>query len=708
MSQHISSINCMGCALRSKPNEGVLGHTNCSEHRPCTGRKYWEPEDCLHCSQNRDHMSYMSSSAIKLLLAEFRAMLTNVQTKLKLENSDRVWKFEPIFPDFFSDYIHLETSRHDSSEYQQLGLPEDEYTNDVFDDAESTGENYETFENEELFDGNIANAGEQVFHERLSREPVCNHEYCAFSTENAQCNDPVHIRPSFKCIMTKNNLKRQRSPSPTSIPIPTAMSPRNNHPGTQSLNSEAPPAAVDISGVTPQLGHKLPLVDVPAEYCREARKTYYKFTKERHTRKGQNHIDIIEMDPTNTFVTTHLYTVEYKPRDHDKFSIVDEPPSSKSPYIRPTTAGVTFASAYTLQNCTADIKKSGSDKNYLDSDISTTSGLNQVTKILHTLDNACSNTATGLSEEHLLTVFEKDDPKEAFEATNFVNFRSGWTLTSGGYEKFAKDEPLRTDNMRSHLITHLPEIKAKKHLLTDENETRQAMLHCFTTLHYQELLTNKLELMSDEHKTIYGLTPDLSKSICRMLLPQLKYAIVRWMIAKMRLRKDILKDNANEDINLNIQYFLKQSLWDPDIFPKDSFTHIRDRYGVLHVAPLIGLSASTVKTNNPLGNNNSQGNNSNNNNNNYHNNGQGHFNFNKRLKTNPRGQRANIPSFGHGASLNHKRGGQQGRSFIKKQYNANNSATNNPKRQVSQRGRNRGNQRKNKTFRGGKNQNNSQ
>ena len=305
----------MGCALRSKPNEDVLGHTNCSEHRPCTGRKYWEPEDCLQCSQNRDHMRYMSSSAVKLRLSEVRAMLTNVQIKLRLENSDRIWKFEPIFRDFFSDYIQLDTSRHDSSEYQQFGTPEDDYTNDVFDDAESMGENYESLDNEELFDGNIANAGEQVFHERLSREPVCNHEYCAFSSENAQCNDPVHNKPSFKCVMAQNNLKRQRSPSPISLPIPTTMSPRNNHSGTQSQNNVDLPAVVDISGVTPQLGYKLPLVNVPGAYCREARKTYWQFTKERHTRKGANHIDIIEMDPTNTFVTTHLYTVEYKVGD---------------------------------------------------------------------------------------------------------------------------------------------------------------------------------------------------------------------------------------------------------------------------------------------------------------------------------------------------------------------------------------------------------
>ena len=702
MSQHISSANCMGCALRSKPNEGVLGHTNCSEHRPCTGRKYWEPEDCLQCTQLHDHLRYMTSSAVQLRLTEVRTMLINVQTKLRLENNDRIWKYEPIFSDFFSDYMHLDPGSPDNSEYQ---LDED--------DAEATGENYETSHNEALFDGQIDNAGEQVFHERLSRDPVCNYEYCAFPIGNTHCDNPVHIKPYFKCVqvipsnhrtntspMTQNNFKRQRSPSPASLPIPPAMSPTNNHSGTQSYHSVALPATVDVSGVTPLSGFKLPLVKAPADYCREARKTYWTFTKEIHTRKGTNRIDIVEMDPTKTFIVTNVYTVEYKPGDSEQFSIIEDLPSSKSPYIRPQTAGVTFASAHALQTSTSNIKKSGSDKNYLDSDISSTSGLSQVQNILHDLDNACANKATGLMEDHLLALFAKDDPKEAFDAINYVNFKDGWTLTNGGYEKFAKDEDLKTGNMKDYLLTHLPEIKANKQLLTKENETRQAMLHAFSTLHYQELLTNKLELMSDEHKSLYGLTPEVSKGICRMQLSQLKYFISRWMIAKMRVRKDILKDNDGTTTQLNINFLLQQSLWDPDIFPKDSFSQLRERCGVLHVAPLIGLSKPITNNNNPNGNNNNITNNGGNNSNN--NNGNGYTNAYKKQKTNYQGQRRNNPSYGYGASPNpNKRGGQQSRPYNKKQYNsANKSDTNIYKRQSSQRG-NRGNTRKGKTFRGG-------
>ena len=716
MSQHISSTNCMGCALRSKPNEGVLGHTNCSEHRSCTGRKYWEPEDCLQCTQLRDHLGYMSNSAIKLRLMEVRTMLTNVQTKLKLENSDRMWKYEPIFSDFFSDYIHLDPGSPEYSEYQQFG-------DDNVDDTEAMEYNYETSHNEPLFDGHIDNAGEEVVYERLSRDPVCNHEYCAFSNEEAQCEDPVHIKQGlFKCVqrkpsthrtntspMTQNNLKRQRSTSPVCQPIPSAMSPSNNHSGTQSHHSVALPATVDISGVTPLSGYKLPLVESPGKFCRETRKYYHQFMKEIHTRRGTNHIDWVEMDPTNTFVTTNRYTIEYKVGDPNSFTITEDLPTSKSPYIRPDTASLTFASAHSLQTSSSNLKKSGSNKNYLDSDISSTSGLNQVLNLLHDLDKPCMNVVTGLSEDHLLTVFAKgDDTKEAFDAINYLNYKDGWTLTNGGYEKFAKDEELKTGNMKEYLLTHLADIKANKQLLTKENDTRQAMLHAFSTLHHQELLTNKLELMSHEHRAIYGLTPEVSKGICRMQLSQLKYFISRWMIAKMKLRKDILRDNK-DNIQLNINFLLQQSLWDPDIFPKDSFNQLRERLGTLHVAPLIGLSESTATNNNPNGNNINTNNGGNNSYNTHNTNSNGYINGYKKLKSKQQGQRPYNTPYGYGAPPNpNKRGGQQNRPYNKKQYNNPNKPTTNVyKRQISQRG-NRGNTRRGKTFRGGKNQSNNQ
>ena len=291
----------------------------------------------------------MSISAVKLRLTEVRTMLTNVQTKLKLENLDRTWKYEPIFSDFFSDFIHLDPDSTDNSEYQQFG-------DDNEDDAEAMEQDYENFDNEELFDGHIENAGEQVFSERLSRDPVCNYEYCAFSNENAQCDDPVHNRPAFKCVqrkpsthrantnpMSQSNFKRQRSPSPVSLLVPSAMSPTDNHSGTQPHLNAALPAAVDVSGVTPLSRYKLPLVEAPAKFCRETYRDYRKFTKEIHTRKGMNHLEIVEMDPTDTFVTTNTYTVEYKPGKSDWFTIVKDLPTSKSPFIRPETAGITFA-----------------------------------------------------------------------------------------------------------------------------------------------------------------------------------------------------------------------------------------------------------------------------------------------------------------------------------------------------------------------------
>ena len=58
------------------------------------------------------------------------------------------------------------------------------------------------------------------------------------------------------------------------------------------------------------------------------------------------------------------------------------------------------------------------------------------------------------------------------------------------------------------------------------------------------------------------------------------------MVAKMRIRKDILKDSSK----CNVRWMYKQTLWDADIFPKDSITRLRGfNNNTLDVVELLGL-----------------------------------------------------------------------------------------------------------------------
>ena len=602
MSNHLNTLNCAGCAFRAIPTEEALGHTNCSEHRPCSGRKYWEPEDCNACNNHRSEMENMSISQVKVRLAKFRSMLINMTTKLKLENPQRIWRFQPIFLDFFKDYIHLDPGRPDySGDLQHDVADENMYTYDMFDDSCST-EDYNPIEETGLFDEYIIDSNDQVSSDSLTRENICNLDYCAYAHNNAQCNDPIHSDPMFRITKSqpgnsRSNLptqnqtpKRQRSLSPINHSAHRAISPSNNIPRHTSSPSST---VAGNSGAIPTLGPKLPLTDPKVVICPNTLKCYWTFTPSIHERKGANQMEILMPDPTNTFVTKRTAVVSYKPGSNSTlFEVLwDQKINDNSPYISAANAEATLRAGFGLTNSTADLKgkdhkNKDTKKNFLDSSISAQSGLDSLQKLLNDLAKESSQKASGLVEFHIDKLYSE----ETFNAINFVNFTDGWTLTPDGYAKFAKDEILSLDNFRDALITHNDPIKCNPQLLRKEKEARQIMLHSFSLIHLQELLTNKIELLPEEQRAAIGLSPDLSKSLCRMQIPQLRYNINRWMIAKMRVRKDIMRDSSISKVQSNVNFMIKQNLWDPNIVPKDAVTQLRSyNNNVGCVAELLGI-----------------------------------------------------------------------------------------------------------------------
>ena len=281
------------------------------------------------------------------------------------------------------------------------------------------------------------------------------------------------------------------------------------------------------------------------------------------------------MDKTNTFVITVTDNIVMKPGNNNWFEIVVGPEAkSKSPFISTANAHTAFMEGYQLYPTTGDIKAKDSKKNYLDAAISSDSGLNDLLTLFHELGEECSSTSTGLSEKHILKLFEG----EKFDEVNFVNFTSGWSLTTGGnYEAFAKDTVLSVKRFKEYLITFNGNIKCNNQLLKQENDDKQIMLHSIAQLYYQSELTSKIDLIPEEHRTNTGLSSDLSKGICRMQVAQIKYNVARWMVSKQRVRQDILNASAwhEETVRTNINFMLKSNLWNADIFPKEAFTQLR-------------------------------------------------------------------------------------------------------------------------------------
>ena len=125
------------------------------------------------------------------------------------------------------------------------------------------------------------------------------------------------------------------------------------------------------------------------------------------------------MDPTNTFPTSYVSNVIYKPGNNNLFETTTEVPSHLvSPYIRADAARAAFMAGFQLPPSTADLGPRNSSKKFLDSDIPSHSGLNALQQELQSIDLEVVQTASGMKENDIIKLFSAEE----FQAVNFVSF----------------------------------------------------------------------------------------------------------------------------------------------------------------------------------------------------------------------------------------------------------------------------------------------
>ena len=634
MSEPNKVISCQGCLQRLHTRSYVFGHAQCSYHRKCTGGMFWEPRGCPQCNTCLHRMANMTVSQVRDFLTNYRKMLQGVKNKLRRDNPARVWEYECVFPYFFKDYIHFDPARQDALQLQSFVEPvltdnqqQNHSQTEPHTEAQLQGgetlvdENAGTDDAYDIdpFFGFTGNST-PLYPTSINGEE-CTSNTCIFGDQYAQCNDPVHTP-----FTPTQRSKRERSLSPLPYEVnasalagpsditfnrniaerPSRTPTRNysdistqwnyGHSVQTPTNSNA-----SGSGGAPQGNAGIAQnISLPAEQAvrhpYKANGVYWVFNPVLHERIGANQMKIKFMDPTNTFPTSYVSNVIYKPGNNNLFETTTEVPSHLvSPYIRADAARAAFMAGFQLPPSTADLGPR-STKKFLDSDIPSHSGLNALQQELQSIDLEVVQTASGMKESDIIKLFSA----EGFQAVNFVNFTGGWILTPEGFNKFAKDANLNLKTFQYSLLTCDQELTCQPIYLATERETKMNFLHSLTTLHFQELLTGKLELIPEEIRVQTELSPDLSRGICRMQLVQIKHNIAKWMIAKMRVRRDVLKDSTNA----NVRWMYKQTLWDPEIFPKDAITKLRaQNNNTVDVASLLGIKSRQQPQNNS-GNNN--------------------------------------------------------------------------------------------------------
>ena len=137
-----------------------------------------------------------------------------------------------------------------------------------------------------------------------------------------------------------------------------------------------------------------------------------------------------------------------------------------------------------------------------------------------------------------------------------------------------KNENLDIRKFEALLGTYDRGYSVPTNFLLKEKEARLALLHTIGTLHLMELYVGKVAQVPEEHRNPLKLCPKTGLGIAKRMLVNIKNDTIRWMVAKMQVRRSLLPSLQNFDV-LNM---LRFSLWGLEIFPKEAFDELRAKH----------------------------------------------------------------------------------------------------------------------------------
>ena len=95
--ENVDAQQCEHCQFSADYAGLAFGHTKCAVHRPCTGTKYWEPDNCPHCLEMVNKFKATGGAARRTQLKEMRTFLTEAKLKIEHKDPHKRWEFMPIY-----------------------------------------------------------------------------------------------------------------------------------------------------------------------------------------------------------------------------------------------------------------------------------------------------------------------------------------------------------------------------------------------------------------------------------------------------------------------------------------------------------------------------------------------------------------------------------------------------------------------------------
>ena len=185
----------------------------------------------------------------------------------------------------------------------------------------------------------------------------------------------------------------------------------------------------------------------------------------------------------------------------------------------------------------------------------------------------------------------KQFPDPQFEAFTFLNFTDGFVLTKCEFARFAAKESLSTSDLESYLGPSNKKFEFPKVLTDDELLFRQVMLHSLGTIHLQEKLAGKVDMVPTDTKASINLESNHALAIATRMSVDIKFHVAHWMCAKMKVRRWMLKEMEDS----NNFAMLSSSLWNKDIFPQEAFTKLRSHNkNILDLSRVLKIAINAV------------------------------------------------------------------------------------------------------------------
>ena len=265
-----------------------------------------------------------------------------------------------------------------------------------------------------------------------------------------------------------------------------------------------------------------------------------------------------KVNPNQIQWGNNLINVKWHPKFTSAFCQIKNATPLHSPYVCPQTGHQTFLTYFGLQTCPE--VSPGQKRRCFATNYDPDSGLGKTLDFLKSKEDTI-NQALFLGDQEAAN---KAMSGPAFSTVSMANFTSGWAFTKSEYLEWARHTHLDLEQVTNALELDST-AKVPKELLDEEANAKTELVNYMSGLRLLELLDEKFHSNPS--------TSSVVRAITRHFLPNLKSFTLKWMSAKMEVRKSVLENRTNT----SARQLLKSSLWHPNVFPNEPLDRLKDK-----------------------------------------------------------------------------------------------------------------------------------